>query len=83
MNSKKEALLKAGKVPGFPNKSKKKVASGSLSIESGQIINKLHPKELKQLLGKASYPSYLDFSPSHFQLEEDDFLLSCPNVVKE
>ncbi len=86
MNPKKEQLQKQGKLPGYPKPGKKLKANagGALPIENGQIINKLHPKELRQLLGKTIvYPSYLDFSAIYFQLEEDDFLLSCPNVVKE
>jgi hypothetical protein len=83
--AKKDALLKSGKVPGYPKPGKKgiKQQAGTLAVEKGQIINKLHPKELRQLLGKSTYPCYLDFSPLHFQLEEDDFLLSCPNCIKE
>eukprot|EP01114_Cavostelium_apophysatum_P006715 TRINITY_DN1814_c0_g1_i4.p1 TRINITY_DN1814_c0_g1~~TRINITY_DN1814_c0_g1_i4.p1 ORF type:complete len:1627 (-),score=534.96 TRINITY_DN1814_c0_g1_i4:46-4926(-) len=84
VSSKKEVLQRSGKVPGFPKSGKKgKNPSGQLQVDNGQVINKLHPKELRQLLGKSTYPSYLDFSPLHFQLDEDDFLQNCPNCVKE
>ena len=71
------------RLPGTAKAGRKAKPSGTLAVENGQVINKLHPKELKQLLGKSAYPCYLDFSPLYFQLEDDDFLLSCPNIVKE
>lgn len=82
MATKKDALQKSGKIPGYPKPGKKKTPV-ALQVDTSQIINKLHPKELKQILGKSTYPVTLDFSASCFQLEDDDFLATCPNIVKE
>ena len=66
--AKKMSFWKSGKVPLYPKPGKKgiKQQSGTLAVEKGQIINKLHPKELRQLLGKCTYPCYLDFSLCSF-----------------
>lgn len=92
LNPKKEALIKSAKLPGYPkgylagkrkNFSVPNQGGTAIVTENGQIISKLQPKDLKQLLGKGNYPCYLDFSALYFQLEDDDFLANCPNVVKE
>jgi hypothetical protein len=68
--SKKETLLKSGKVPGYkvPKPGKKSKALQFLPAESNQIINFIQAKDLKQLLGKATFPTYLDFSSSQYQV---------------
>jgi hypothetical protein len=79
---KKVALQKTGKLAGYPQKSKKHLAL-ALTSTGQKAITKLQPQELKQLLGKGSFPVYLDFSSATFQLEDDQVFASCPNVVKE
>lgn len=72
---------KAGlKLPGEPKKKAK--PTGKLVLKPGEVLTRISSKELRQLLGKG-YPCYLDFSPPHFQLESDEFLLNCTNIVKE
>jgi hypothetical protein len=66
-------------------------SAGIVQPTTGQIFTKLHARQLRLLLtsnGEASssvpvYPCYLDFSAPQFQLEDDDFLAACPNVLKE
>ena len=81
MLAKRDALLKSGKVPGYPKHGKKSKAL-TLPIENSVIVNTIQPNQLKQLLGKATFPVYLDFSAAQYQIERDDFLANCPNVVK-
>ncbi len=70
MYPKKESALKTGKVPGYkvPKPGGKSKALQLLPSDSPQILNKIQPKDLKQLLGKASFPTYLDFSSNQYQV---------------
>jgi hypothetical protein len=67
------------RLPGEPSKRSR---SSKLNVKKDEILTRITPKELRQLLGKG-YPCYLDFSPNHFQLESDEFLLNCNNIIKE
>ncbi|KAL6057077.1 Protein kinase domain-containing protein [Balamuthia mandrillaris] len=78
------ANLKLPGEPGSIGKKKSKASGKSSTKLVGTKYTSLEMKEIKLLLGsKPSYPIYLDFSSSQFQLENNDFLLSCPNVIKE
>ena len=39
--------------------------------------------ELRHLLGKGSYPVFLDLSGKEYALTADSFLLLCPDIIKE
>ena len=69
------------KLPGDPGVPK---STGKLSnLKKGDVLTKLAESELLELLGKKSFPCSLDFSPTHFQLENDSFLDKCDNIVKD
>ncbi len=51
---------------------------------NNNVVTSINAKqELPPLLKKGTYPCFLDFSSSQYNLENDDFLASCPNIVKE
>ena len=69
------------KLPGDPGVPK---STGKLSdLKKGDVLTKITETELQELLGKKSFPCSLDFSPSHFALENDSFLEKCDNIIKE
>eukprot|EP00727_Mastigamoeba_balamuthi_P007083 m51a1_g2996 putative leucine-rich repeat-containing protein (1494) ;mRNA; r:756253-761961 len=69
-----------GRLPGEP----KKPFSGTsgISLAAGTVLTKLQVAHVKQLMGKASWPVFLDLSPPCYNLEDDFFLTNCSNVVK-
>jgi len=72
----------AGKLPGGPP-TKKRKAKNQL-LPGREAYSRLDSKQFKQLLGaKPSYPCYLDFNSGDFALASLDFLLGCPDVIKE
>jgi hypothetical protein len=66
----------------LPGQSKNKKVSKNLSTSTSDITA-IHAKDLRALLGKGVYPCHLDFSPSFYRIENEEFLLSCPNILKE
>eukprot|EP01091_Cochliopodium_minus_P016685 TRINITY_DN6320_c1_g1_i1.p1 TRINITY_DN6320_c1_g1~~TRINITY_DN6320_c1_g1_i1.p1 ORF type:complete len:1790 (-),score=679.77 TRINITY_DN6320_c1_g1_i1:91-5460(-) len=69
------------KLPGDPGVPK---STGKLNnLKKGDVLTKIAESELLELLGKKSFPCSLDFSPNHFQLENDTFLEKCDNIVKD
>lgn len=75
MNANKQAL----KLPGA-SKVRGKQPAGDDQPPSSTAVTMLHQKDLDALLKKGNF---LDLSSPSYLLESDEFLLYCPNVIKE
>jgi hypothetical protein len=53
--------------------------AGPLEAPKTEVVD----DELRELLGKGTYPVYLDFSCKDYALTSDAFLLLCPDAIKE
>jgi hypothetical protein len=80
-NSKKQALLKANRIPGQRKFGRKKPLN--ILNATNKITNSFTTTEIHDMFAKASYPCCVDFSGVQYQLESDEFLLECPNCLKE
>lgn len=68
-----------GKLPGEIKKRPK--ATGELGAESGVRIT-ISSDDLKKLLGKGSYPVYIDLSPPNYNITNVYFLEGVKNVIQ-
>eukprot|EP01132_Coremiostelium_polycephalum_P005988 gene5988-7460_t len=54
-----------------------------LPTNNGEVVTNYTQKDVRPIFQKASFPIFLDFSEGFYQLESDDFLKACTNIVKE
>eukprot|EP01088_Endostelium_zonatum_P000750 TRINITY_DN1099_c0_g1_i1.p1 TRINITY_DN1099_c0_g1~~TRINITY_DN1099_c0_g1_i1.p1 ORF type:complete len:848 (+),score=201.99 TRINITY_DN1099_c0_g1_i1:188-2731(+) len=91
-DSSRDNPLKSGlKLPGEEKGARIKRGGSHIGspnqVRGGEPIRKLDPTAFRAMFGKdytkAKYPITLDFSSEQYKLESDEFLLNCPNIVRD
>ncbi|KYQ91144.1 leucine-rich repeat-containing protein (LRR) [Tieghemostelium lacteum] len=75
------SLKNTHKLPGAPKDKIRNITK--FPVNGSEVVTNYLQKDVRPLFLKASFPVFLDFSEGSFQLESDDFLKSCTNVIKE
>ncbi|EFA75619.1 leucine-rich repeat-containing protein [Heterostelium album PN500] len=70
------------KLPASPNTQKERAIT-KIPITGADKITEVSTKDARNLFAKLSFPIFLDLSDSCYNIESDEFLKSCPNVLKE
>ncbi|KAF2075579.1 hypothetical protein CYY_003122 [Polysphondylium violaceum] len=77
------SLKNSFKLPGEPKEGKVRNITKLPSSNDGTVITNYTQKDVRNTFQKVTFPIFLDFSEGYYQLESDDFMKSCTNVVKE
>ncbi|EGC39871.1 hypothetical protein DICPUDRAFT_147302 [Dictyostelium purpureum] len=70
------------KLPAAPKEKVRNITKLPVLVE-GEVVTNYTQKDTRPFFQKLSYPVFLDLSEGIYLLENDDFLKSCTNILKE